>query len=341
VCANRREGGLSAREPRPSDRPKYSPPRRHRRLDWVRYRRFLRNSWSSVLPLLGRLVRSTAPPYSVRPPGTPGRPPTPPRDVVRFLLLRALGHWSYDQTHAVLAALPSLARQLGFRHLPAAPTVAAWASSVPASYLTDLLGRLARRIPTEGRPNAAGDGTGLSLHRWEQWRNPCRGSGAHRAFLKLHALVVTRAQFPYFLAARVTDDRTNDVTELPALLALLPRGRRLGNVALDRGYVSRENARVIAEHGGRPVIALRKNITRTRSGGVGAWRAMVYDQFRHRREFACRYRRRAVIEGVFGAFKDRFGTWIRSRRPRAQEVEVLTRTVAWNALAVSYHRGRG
>jgi len=68
---------------------------------------------------------------------------------------------------------------------------------------------------------------------------------------------------------------------------------------------------------------------------------MVYDQFRHRREFACRYRRRAVIEGVFGAFKDRFGTWIRSRRPRAQEVEVLTRTVAWNALAVSYHRGRG
>jgi hypothetical protein len=149
--------------------------------------------------------------------------------------------------------------------------------------------------------------------------------------------VVTRAQFPYFLAAHATDDRTNDVTELPTLVDQLPRDGSLGNVVLDRGYVSRENARVIAERGGRPVIALRKNTTRAKARGVDAWRVMVSDQFRHRREFACRYRRRAVIEGVFGAFKDRFGSWVRSRRWATQVVEVLARTVVWNALAVSYH----
>jgi transposase len=256
---------------------------------------------------------------------------------VRFLLLRALGQWSYDEAHAILCALPSLARRLGFRHVPAAPTVAAWAPRVPPDYLVRLLGRLARKIPREGPPNLAGDGTGLSLHRWEQWRDPCRGSGRHRTFLKLHALVVTRAQFPYFVAALATDDRTNDVTQLPNLLAQLSTRRTLGNVVLDRGYVSRENARAIADRGGRPVIALRKNTTRVKARGVGAWSAMVYDQFRHRREFRCRYRRRAVIEGVFGAFKGRFGSWVRSRRWETQVVEVLARTVVWNALAVSYH----
>ncbi len=258
---------------------------------------------------------------------------------MRFLLLRALGQWSYDEVHAILAALPSLARPLGFRRVPAAPTVAAWAPRVPPSYLTTLLGRLARRIPSDGPRNLAGDGTGLSLHRWEQWRDPSRGAGHHRAFLKLHALIVTRAQFPYFVAAHATDDRTNDVTELPALVAQLPRHRSRGNVALDRGYVSRENTRVIAERGGRPVIALRKNITRVQARGVGAWSAMVFDQFHRRREFAGRYRRRAVIEGVFGAFKDRFGAWVRSRLWNAQVVEILARTVVWNALAVSYHLG--
>jgi transposase len=258
---------------------------------------------------------------------------------VRFLLLRALGQWSYDEVHSILVALPSLARHLGFRRIPAAPTVAAWAPRVPPDYLTRLLGRLARRIPIAGPCNLAGDGTGLSLHRWEQWRDPCRGHGRHRGFLKLHALIATRSQFPYFLAARATDDRTNDVTELPALMAQLPPRSSIGNVVLDRGYISRENARVIAERGGRPVIALRKNTTRLKARGVGAWAAMVFSQLHHRREFACRYRRRAVIEGVFGAFKDRFGSWVRSRRWESQVVELLSRTVVWNALAVSYHAG--
>lgn len=91
---------------RPTDRAKYPSLRRSRRHDWARYRHFLRHSWLSALPLLARLVRPSPPPYSVRSPGTPGRPPTPPRDVVRFLLLRARGSWSYDKVHAIHCALP-------------------------------------------------------------------------------------------------------------------------------------------------------------------------------------------------------------------------------------------
>lgn len=87
------------------------------------------------------------------------------------------------------------------------------------------------------------------------------------------------------------------------------------------------------------MIALRHTIPITTTpDGCPAWKAMVVDQLTHRREFRCRYRRRAVIEGVFGAFKERFGATIRSRRTVTQRVVILTRVAVWNALALTYHR---
>ncbi|MGI0129859.1 MAG: transposase [Thermoplasmata archaeon] len=340
MYANDRGGGLAARASQQSDRPKYPSPPQHRfrRLDWARYRRFLRHGWKPLLALLRRLVRDLPTPYSVRPPGTRGRPPTDPRDVVRFLLLRTLEGWSYDEVHATLDACPEFRRRLGFRHLPAAPTVAALSARVPPTYLERLVAELARRCAT--RPlHLAGDGTGLSTRRFERWIAARAHSGHRHAFVKLHALVSTRAQFPLFYAAHVTDAYTNDVTELRALLAQVPPDLPLGNVALDRGYLGKRNAQTIADRGGRPVIALRHTIPITTTpDGCPAWKAMVVDQLTHRREFRCRYRRRAVIEGVFGAFKERFGASIRSHRTATQTVEILTRVVVWNALALTYHR---
>lgn len=339
MYATDRGGGLSAQASYEPDRPKYpsSPTHRYRRIDWARYRRFLRHRWKALFALLRHLVRGTPSPYSVRPPHTRGRPPTDPRDVLRFLLLRALEGWSYDETHATLAACPDLRRQLGFRRLPAAPTVAALAPRIPPPHLERLIATLARRIATP-HLHLAGDGTGLSTRRFERWIAARVPSGHRHAFVKLHALVATSAQFPPFYAAHVTDAYTNDTTELPRLLEQIPSDRPLGNVTLDKGYLSKRNAQAIAERGGRPVIALRKNIPITTAPeGAPAWKAMVRDQFLHRREFRCRYRRRAVIEGVFGAFKDRFGAFLRSRRPICQCVEILLRVVLWNALAVTYH----
>ncbi len=272
----------------------------------------------------------------MRPPGTPGRPPTDPRDVVRFLLLRALEGWSYDEVHATLWAVPQLARRLGFHRIPAAPTAAALVHRIPVDYLERLVATLAHRL-VRPHENIAGDGTGLSTHRYERWVAARLSHGFHQIFVKLHALVATRAQFPFFLAAHVTDARTNDVTELPRLLDQLPRSVTLGNVALDKGYLSRRNAQAVADRGGRPVIDLRRNIGRIDAGGSGAWSHMLFDQRKHRREFRCRYRRRAVIEGTFGAFKARLGAWIRSRKPESQRAEILLRVAVWNALAVVYH----
>ncbi|HUZ80027.1 MAG TPA: transposase [Thermoplasmata archaeon] len=233
-------------------------------------------------------------------------------------------------------ALPQLARKLGFRRVPAAPTVAALVVRVPILYLERLVGTLAHQL-CRPRENLAADGTGLSTRRYERWITARLGYGLRHVFVKLHALVATRAQFPFFLAAHVTDARTNDVTELPRLLEQLPRTVSIGNVALDKGYLSRRNAQAVADRGGRPVMDLKRNIGRIDAGGAPAWSQMLSDQRNHRREFQCRYRRRAVIEGTFGAFKERFGGWVRSRRPDTQRAEILLRAVVWDAVALGYH----
>lgn len=337
MYARDRGGGLSARGTPPPNLPKTPSFHRRRRIDWARYRYFLRHGWSEVLRTLADTVASLPPPYAVRPPGTPGRPPTPPRDVVRFLLLRSLEGWSFDETHATLCALPQLARRLGFRRIPAAPTAAALIGRIPVPYLERLVRTLAERLwrPSE---NLAGDGTGLTTRRFERWMDARGRSGLRHVFVKLHALVATRAQFPFFVAARVTNARVNDVTELLPLLEQLPSGRAIGNVALDKGYISKRVAQGIADRGGWPVMDLKRNIGRICAEGHAAWTTMLRDRRGHRREFRCRYRRRAVIEGTFGAFKDRFGSRVRSRIPEHQTREVLVRVVVWNSIAVSYHR---
>lgn len=336
VYAHDRGGGLAARASLAPNFAKTPSTDRHRRIDWARYRRFLRYGWSKVLELLADLVASRPPPYPVRPPGTPGRPPTDPRDVVRFLLLRVLEDWSFDETHATLRAIPQLARRLRFHRVPAAPTAAALVGRVPVRYLHKLLHRLVRRL-CRPHENLAGDGTGLTTRRFERWMDTRGRGGLRHVFVKLHALVATRARFPFFVAARVTDARTNDVTELAALLDQIPGAVSIGNVALDKGYLARRNAQAVVDRGGWPVMDLKSFIGRIDAGGCPGWSAMLRDRPKHRREFRCRYRRRAVIEGTFGAFKDRFGARVRSRRPERQVVEILARVVVWNTIASAYH----
>jgi transposase len=337
VYAVRRGGGLSAQALPASDLAKTPSLPRHRRVDWGRYRRFLRHGWSLLLRTLAELVTSRPPPYTVRPRGTPGRPPTDPKGVARLLLLRALEGWSFDETHAMLQALPQLARRLGFRRVPAAPTAAALVGRIPIRYLEDLVQTLAARL-VRPKENLAGDGTGLTTRGFERWISARGNFGRRHVFVKLHALVATRARFPFFVAARVTEARINDVTELASLLDQLRPNLSIGNVALDKGYMSRRNAQAVADRGGWPVIDVTQRIQRARSQGSPAWKAMMWDRRTHRREFRCRYRRRAVIEGTFGAFKDRFGGRIRSRKPEHQSVEILGRVVVWNAIAAVYHR---
>ena len=66
---------------------------------------------------------------------------------------------------------------------------------------------------------------------------------------------------------------------------------------------------------------------------------MVRRQREDGRAHLLRCIRRTVQEGVYGAFKGRFGERVRARKRPHQRVEVLFRVVLWNVLARVYHLG--
>lgn len=340
MSTHARGAGREARRPTASRLKKTIPgPKRRglQRRNHRHYRQFLRKGKGRLYRILAELVAEGPSPYRCRPYGTPGRPPTNPYDVARFLLLKNLEGWSYDEAYATLEALPELAARLGFRgKVPAASTVASLVSRVPVTYLEGLLARTAGRL-AHGRTNAAGDATGLSTRHYQRWFDVRHGKKVRRrGFVKLHALVATRAQWPYFLSARVTAGTWGDSPELEGLLDQLDPKVELGNTALDKGYQSRRNAELIEARGGLPVMDLKANVTHAFAFGHPAWKRMVLRQRKDRRAFRCRYRRRTLVEGVFGAIKRRFGEVVQARRRHARRVEILCRVVMWNALGLVY-----
>lgn len=193
------------------------------------YRAFVRHRRGRFYRLLSELVKEAEAPYRCRPYGTPGRPPTNPQHVARFLLLKNVEGWSYDETYATLEVLPELARKLGFRKtVPAASTVAMLVTRVPTPYLEDLLARPTVRL-VRGRTNVAGDATGVATRRYPRWFDARHGrKGRRRTFIQLPMIVATRAEWPFFLSARVTRGTRNDAPELELLLTRWTRASSWG-----------------------------------------------------------------------------------------------------------------
>jgi hypothetical protein len=178
--------------------------------------------------------------------------------VVRWLRLKNLQGWSHDETHATLELLPELRRLLGSRGSPSASAIIGLVPKVPVRYLEDRRGSVALRI-AQGRVSVAGDAAGLATRRYPRWTDgKFRKVGKKEAFVKLHALIVTRAQFPYFLSARLTKGERHGSPEPGPLPDQVPEGIELGNVPPDKRYLSRKNCERVEARGGVAFIPLKK-----------------------------------------------------------------------------------
>ena len=83
------------------------------------------------------------------------------------------------------------------------------------------------------------------------------------------------------------------------------------------------------------MLALKANAT-AKALSHPAWKRMVQRQRADGRTRRLRSLRRTVQEGVYGAFKGRFGDRGRARKRPHHRVEVLCGVVLWNVLAQVY-----
>ena len=225
--------------------------------------------------------------------------------------------------------------------LPGYNTVQEHVRDVPVTYLDHLIRFTSERIMrVQGRTrcNSTCDSTGESTSRYGRWFDVRRGGKSKkRRFVKLHGHVTTDSEMPFFLSARATKGYKGDSRQLPHLLRQKSREVQIGEMPLDSAYLSRKNAQLIADTGAHPYIALKENTSSALSLGYPAWNNMIHEAWENEEEYEEHYHRRSVVEGVFSAFKERFGRSVLSKIRHNQNVEVLCRVVAWNVLALAYH----
>jgi len=272
--------------------------------------------------------------------GTVGRPPADPRTVAICLLIRAIFRLSYRSVYSLLASSSKYRSICRIKHLPAYNTVQEHVKDVSEGYLNELVAQTSTAIMRVQRRDvcsSACDGTGIAIRKYERWfdvRNSRKSR--KRRFVKLHAHVTTDREMPFFLSAIVTKGYKNDSLKLGGLMSQKSGEIALENVALDSAFLSRRNAQLVANHGANPVIKLKSNVT-AHSKGYPAWNKMIHEAWENKEAYEEKYHRRTVIEGVFGAFKHRFGREVASKIRHNQNIEVLSRVVAWNILALAYH----
>ena len=249
--------------------------------------------------------------------GTVGRPPADPRTVAICHLIRAIFRLSYRSIYSLLSFNIEYREICRIRHLPAYNTIQEHAKDLSEGYLNELVKQTSitiMRVQRRDVCSSACDGTGIATRKYERWfdvRNSRRSR--KRRFVKLHAHVSTDREMPFFLSARVTKGYKNDSPQLKSLMRQKSRHIGLENVTLDKGFLSRKNAQLIADYGGNPVIQLKSNTTSAHSKGYPAWNRMVHEAWGNQEAYEGRYHRRAVIEGIFGAFKHRFGREVASK----------------------------
>jgi transposase len=302
-----------------------------------KYREFRRKEIVYIIEKIKKVVYTSPAPYKIKKKGTRGRTPMNPKDVVFALLIKAFFCLSYDSTHSFLILLQR-GRLIRMKKIPAATTIQGLVGKIPRTYMEHLISISSKAVcKGNKRWNVAGDGTGIGTRKFQRWLDVrTRKKGKKKTFIKFHGMVTTDIEYPVYISAKVTHGDKHDSPMLGPMLNSRNKNIRLGDVCLDAGYPSRRNAKLIVANGGTPLIKAKKNVT-SRSKGSIEWREMILFQRNDPDGFNKRYHRRPVIEGVIGAFKERFTDRVYAHKRHNQKMEVLSRVVVWNCISWAYH----
>lgn len=211
---------------------------------------------------------------------------------------------------------------------------------VPALYIKRAVELLFRLISGIFPPDVfISDSTGVSTDRYTRrrgpklmprdkpppnrpkwWKNEESGEWVLKT-LKLHALIGYNIRFGLLMvrSALVTESEAGDSPQLKQLLrGVRGKGEPL---LLDRGYDAVENHELARKHGFNPVIKLRD------VGPRGLVRREMAKNFARNKKL---YRRRGLIEAVFGGLETKYGNRTRCRRQKSRRIDCLLMVVSHN-----------
>lgn len=159
--------------------------------------------------------------------------------------------------------------------------------------------------------------------RWLDIRHGRRKK--RKDFLKLHFIVDCKSLL--ILSFKITPPFKADSKQVEELLKFITH---LGRLCADKAYLSRKICDLIAKHGGRPYISIKKNVVRIRAQGSKAWREMLVMYRRSKKLYKKRYHRRSLAETAVSTVKRRFGHTLYSKKRRGQKNELRLKVLTYN-----------
>jgi len=262
-------------------------------------------------------------------PHSAGRKPIPLREQVYYAVQRSYLGFSLrrSQDFRVQAVAQGL---LSDAHFWALPSRFLCSQDVTEG-LHDMLARSA--IPLIGlEERCAIDSTGLRTTRFNYYRKEKYDPSRENVWLKLHALVGVKTHCIPVL--EVTAGAANDSPQFPVLLdRAVKNGFQFKEVYADKGYQGRRNFNAASELEILPFIPFKRNQTGETKGSPMYHKMFLFFQY-HREEFDQHYGQRAQVESTFGAFKQKVGETLASKKFTSQVNEILCMAIGYNITVV-------
>jgi hypothetical protein len=269
------------------------------------------------------------------------------------LVLKEFEKKDYRGVAQLLRDWPELCRMLGLRFVPHYTTLQkASQRLLRLRHVRLLIADTIRRIHKRKKnlPHSATDSSGFDAHhasRYFIWRRDNRKEDEKR--LKKRAsykrygklMVIVSCMSHAILAAVASQGPTPDIDQLDQVVGELPGEIKLGHMALDAGFDSAHNHRLLREeHGIRSTIPPEHGRPSKNPNALPTDKYRRLMKHRFRKGSPKSYRTRPQVETVFSMLKRNLGSALRARshhgRRRDLFLRVLTHNIALAILRLFY-----
>lgn len=298
-------------------------PKEEKEIDWSAYNRSKIHEINFFLVFVREAVDGSEVQILKR--TGPGRPTSDAFDLAKVILMKEYFQTGERQAEG-LALL--FKEKMALKSTPSASTIG---RAYSRSDVQEIIGRVFEMTsdPIKDKETSfSADGTGVPLSIKQNYANDRDKQKKHAGYDKVGAMISN----DFHIATGVihTEGTANDAPLLaPLLEQTAEKFRRIDDVELDAGFISRENCQLIARLGATPYIFPKTGIT-IKQGGAPAWKKMLLSLVENPQAWLRMYHRRSQVECYFSSHKRRFVRPILKKIKLRRGVQSFLRLTATN-----------
>ena len=264
-----------------------------------------------------------------------GRPPVDLNEIAKSLVFGSYNNFS---SWKVESELTLIAQAMGIiDKIPARSTFNKYRKDPALTPILERLYKLMAEPLAQLEDTFIADSSGISNSygnkKWREIRHKKEEQKERRKFSKIHIMIGAKTKI--ISAVLITEGYQHENRTLIPLLNETAKIFDPERVLADAGFLSKGNAKAIADIGAVPYIRTKKNVHTPMKGVTSAYGNMLREQKINSTMFDRIYNKRAIVEAVFSSFKRTRTSFCRSKYLVSQRNELLAKVVCHNASILS------